>query len=305
GRARAQRERGSLGRHRGCRPGGNDDDGLGERRLVGQGHVEPRRQAFRGDRLQAPQRAAGQPHAGLSRRHVDDPEIAPEDAAAKAGAERLGGRFLGREAPRIAWAGVGAPLATAALVLGEDAVHEAVAKACDRRLNAADIDQIAADAEDHRRQPRARSTELMTGVARNAAMIVDRCFTSATWISTMISKKSVERLVIFRLLILPPCLPIVVVRLPRLPGSLAIVTLIRPVWAASASSLVQATSSQRSGSSAKLSSVSQSIVWIVTPLPVVTMPTMRSPGNGWQQPAKCTAIPGIRPRIGTAVPLRF
>ena len=46
----------------------------------------------------------------------------------------------------------------------------------------------------------------------------------------MISKKSVERLVIFRLLMLPPCLPIVVVRLPRLPGSLAIVTLIRPVW---------------------------------------------------------------------------
>src|SRR5205807_9959325 len=91
----------------------------------------------------------------------------------------------------------------------------------------------------------------------------------------MISKKSVERLVIFRLLILPPCLPIVVVRLPRLPGSLAIVTLIRPTWLAS-SSLLQATSSQRSGVSAKLSSVSQSIVWIVTPLPVVTMPTMRS-----------------------------
>src|SRR5437773_10429638 len=62
----------------------------------------------------------------------------------------------------------------------------------------------------------------MTGVARSAAMIVDRCFTSATWISTIISKKSVERLVILRLLILPPCLPIVVVRLPRLPGSLAI-----------------------------------------------------------------------------------
>src|SRR5439155_15097179 len=93
--------------------------------------------------------------------------------------------------------------------------------------------------------------------------------------------------VILRLLMLPPCLPIVVVRLPRLPGSLAIVTLIRPTWAASASSLDQATSSQRSGSAAKLSSVSQSIVWIVTPLPVVTMPTIRSPGSGWQQPAKC------------------
>ena len=50
--------------------------------------------------------------------------------------------------------------------------------------------------------------------------------------------------------------------------------------------ICQATSSQRSGVSAKLSSVSQSMVWMVTPLPVVTMPTMRSPGSGWQQPAK-------------------
>ena len=30
----------------------------------------------------------------------------------------------------------------------------------------------------------------------------------------------------------------------------------------------------------KLSSVAQSIVWIVTPLPVVMIPTMRSPGRG-------------------------
>ena len=43
------------------------------------------------------------------------------------------------------------------------------------------------------------------------------------------------------------------------------------------------------------------MVWMVTPLPVVTMPTMRSPGSGWQQPAKCSAMPGMRPRIGTAV----
>ena len=45
------------------------------------------------------------------------------------------------------------------------------------------------------------------------------------------------------------------------------------------------------------------MVWMVTPLPVVTMPTMRSPGKGWQQPAKCMAMPGIRPRIGTACSL--
>src|SRR3981189_358727 len=96
----------------------------------------------------------------------------------------------------------------------------------------------------------------------------------------MISKKSVERLVILRLLMLPPCLPIVVVRLPRLPGSLAIVTLIRPTWAASASSLLQATSSQRSGSAAKLSSVSQSMVWIGNPLPGGGGPAGGGAGGG-------------------------
>src|SRR5882757_9181796 len=57
----------------------------------------------------------------------------------------------------------------------------------------------------------------------------------------------------------------------------------------------QPTSIQRSDASEKLSSVAQSIVWMVTPLPVVMMPTMRSPGRGWQQRAKCTAMPGISP----------
>src|SRR5713101_5655752 len=46
-----------------------------------------------------------------------------------------------------------------------------------------------------------------------------------------------------------------------------------------------------------VASVAESMVWMVTPLPVVMMPTMRSPGSGWQQRAKCTAMPGIRPRM--------
>ena len=41
----------------------------------------------------------------------------------------------------------------------------------------------------------------------------------------------------------------------------------------------QDTSIQRSGVSANSSSVSQSMVWMVTPLPVVTTPTIRSPGQ--------------------------
>src|SRR3546814_14884101 len=52
-------------------------------------------------------------------------------------------------------------------------------------------------------QPLARSTELMLAVARRAAIMLVRCFTSRTSISTHISKKSVVRLVIFRLVMLP------------------------------------------------------------------------------------------------------
>src|SRR5690348_2618305 len=80
----------------------------------------------------------------------------------------------------------------------------------------------------HADQPRARSTELITGVARKAAMMLVKWRTFCTSMSTRISKKSCDRLVILRLVMLPPPLPMTVVKLPRLPGSLPIVTLIRP-----------------------------------------------------------------------------
>src|SRR5215831_223125 len=262
----------------------DDHYGLCERRFVRQCDIKLGRHAYGRDFFQSPQGAACQVHARAARSQIHDPEVSPEDAVAKPGAEGFRTSLLRREAPGVARRTVGAPVALTALGIGKDAVEKAIAKTLDHLLDSADVDDIAADAEDHRTirgggQPRARSTELMTGFARNAAIIVVRCLTSPTSMSIMISKKSDERLVIFRLLMLPPCLPITVVRLPRLPGSLAIVTLSRPTCTAS-SSLLHATSSQRSGVSAKLSRVSQSIVWIVTPLPVVTMPTMRSPGSG-------------------------
>src|SRR3546814_8487205 len=61
-------------------------------------------------------------------------------------------------------------------------------------------------------QPLARSTEVMTGMARRAAIMLDRCFTLVTSTSISISKKSIERLVIFRLLIFPWFLPMMVDR---------------------------------------------------------------------------------------------
>src|SRR5207302_6682830 len=90
------------------------------------------------------------PHRRLTRGMVDDAEVAPEDPLAKTGAERLGRGLLGGEAPGIARpAGQTAAIAAAALVFGEDAVKKAVAKTLDRPLDPADIDEIAADAEDH------------------------------------------------------------------------------------------------------------------------------------------------------------
>src|SRR5690242_19257752 len=141
----------SLDRRRGWREGGDDDDGLGERRLVGQADIETHLHAGRGYRLEAGERAAGQPQAGLARGQVDDPEVAPEDAAPETRTERLGGGLLGGKAAGVAGAaGQAAAIAAATLGLGEDAVEKAVAETLDRLFDAADVDQVAADAEDHR-----------------------------------------------------------------------------------------------------------------------------------------------------------
>src|SRR5207248_2315177 len=124
----------------------------------GQRDIEPGRHTFRCDLFEPPQGAAGQPHTGLPRSQIDDPEIAPEHAVAKPGAERLRTGFLGGKPPRVAGRAVGAPVAFAALGIGEDAFEKAIAKALHRLLYATDIDQVAADAENHRACLRRRST---------------------------------------------------------------------------------------------------------------------------------------------------
>src|SRR5262249_44802035 len=74
----------------------------------------------------------------------------------------------------------------------------------------------------------ARSTALMAGVARSAAVMSARCLTSATSTSITMSKKSIERLTMRRLEMLPSWRAITVDRLDRLPGWLATVILSRP-----------------------------------------------------------------------------
>src|SRR5579863_5251346 len=152
------RVKGSTGRFGGAaskrsasasRHGADDDDRLRHRRLVGQAYIEPRRHAGRRQLLEPLQRPAGEQHPRLSRGQVDDAEVTPVDASPKAGAERLRARFLGGEAARIARRGMDARLALAALVRGEHAIEKAFAEALDHLLEAADVDQIAAEADDH------------------------------------------------------------------------------------------------------------------------------------------------------------
>ena len=123
--------------------------------------------------------------------------------------------------------------------------------------------------------------------------------------STIISKKSVERFNIFKFVMLPSSLAITLVSSANAPASWLRIIFKRAMCTSSPPVLSQPTSTQRSGVSAKFSRVSQSEVWIVTPLPVVMMPTILSPGSGWQQLAKCTAMPGIRPRMGISVFFSF
>src|SRR5215510_8191124 len=97
-----------------------------------------------------------------------------------------------------------------------------------RSAHAHDADrEVRAPHEIH--QLRARSTALMAGVARSAAVMSARCFTSATSTSITMSKKSIERLTMRRFEMLPSCRAITVDRLDRLPGWLATVILSRPV----------------------------------------------------------------------------
>ena len=115
-------------------------------------------------------RPAGEGHGRPSRRQVDDAEIAEEHPGAKPGSERLGAGLLGGEAFCIGLDPVGAPIRQRALGLGEDALQETIAVPLDGLRDAADVDQICADADDHARCPSlARPRSITARIRRTAA----------------------------------------------------------------------------------------------------------------------------------------
>src|SRR5258708_39957687 len=87
--------------------------------------------------------------------------------------------------------------------------------------------EILRYAQDVRDQFRARSTALMAGVARSAAVMSARCFTSFTSTSITMSKKSIERLTMRRFVMFPSWRAITLDSLDKLPGPVDYV-LLRP-----------------------------------------------------------------------------
>src|SRR3569623_3627196 len=124
--------------------------------------------ARRGDGFQPFEGPAGELHGRPPGRQVDHPHVAPENALAKACAERLRAGLLGGEALGVGLDAVGAPLGLGALGRGEDAVEEAVAVARQRLLDAPRVAQVRAEADDHERalaRPRSMAARIILMVS--------------------------------------------------------------------------------------------------------------------------------------------
>src|SRR5690606_3099486 len=101
------------------------------------------------DGLEALQRPPRERHRRRPGPQVDHAHVGPVDAAARhAGAQRLGAGFLGGEALGVAGGAVGLALGAGPFGLGEDAPGEALAEAFEGLLDAADVGQVVADADD-------------------------------------------------------------------------------------------------------------------------------------------------------------
>ena len=109
---------------------------------------------------------AGELHGRASRRQVDDAHVAPKHARAQTGAERLGAGLLGGETLGVGFDPSGAAFGFRPLGRGEDAIEKALTVPFDRTLDAADIDEIGTDTEDHARPRSMAARMVFTAPAR-------------------------------------------------------------------------------------------------------------------------------------------
>src|SRR4029078_3104090 len=150
--------------------GGNDDDGLCRRKSVGNRQVDAHLVTFGRQPGQRPRRSSGKLQGGAPRRQIHHPHVAPKNAVAKAGAERLGAGFLGREAFGVGRGTLGAAVGFLPLGLGEDAIEESLAVARDGAFDAPDIDHVVAETDDHHELPTLASVSLCRRVSRAPSM---------------------------------------------------------------------------------------------------------------------------------------
>src|SRR5260370_35737089 len=90
---------------------------------------------------------SGGPRAG-SPPHIPPPDAAPDTGAERLGAGLLGGKPLGIGRHHHFFI-FGAPFSLGPFAIGKNAVEEPVAMPLDHLGDAADVDQVGADADDH------------------------------------------------------------------------------------------------------------------------------------------------------------
>src|SRR5262249_49807188 len=130
---------------------------LRHRAFICDRQIDSRLAAGGRDGAQPGERTAGQFYGGAAGRQVDDSHVAPEHAGAHAGAERFGAGLLGREALGIGLDAPGASFRLGPLGSGENAIEKALAVSFDGAFDAADIDEVGTDTENHVRVFRPRS----------------------------------------------------------------------------------------------------------------------------------------------------
>src|ERR1700675_1267537 len=151
------------------RPRLDHHERLRQRGLVGDRQMNHRMRSLRRDRREPRRGAPGQLHRRLAGGKVDDAHVAPEDAVAHPRAERLGAGLLGRKSLRVGCRAAGAPIGPAPLDLGETARDETIPELAESLLDAPDIAEVAADADDHRRAPEARPSSIAARIARTVS----------------------------------------------------------------------------------------------------------------------------------------
>src|SRR5207302_1202719 len=90
-----------------------------------------------------------QHHGGPARAQIDHAHVAPEDALPEPGSKRFCTGLLGGEALGVGRCAAGPGVRFRAFRGCEDTRQEALAVAVERLLDAADVDDVVAQAQDH------------------------------------------------------------------------------------------------------------------------------------------------------------